>query len=177
MTEYRRANTPRATYFFTVNLAQRHGNRLLVDHIAALRAAFSLVKSRHPFRIDAMVVLPEHLHALWTLPADDCNFGFRWGLIKAAFSRCIPAGERRGNSRILRGERGIWQRRFWEHQIRDDRDFVAHADYLHYNPVKHGLVARTVDWPHSTFHRFVERGVYSRDWGVSDAINGLRFGE
>ena len=177
MTEYRRANTPGATYFFTVNLAERHGNRLLVDRIAALRAAFSLVKSRHPFRIDAMVVLPEHLHALWTLPADDCNFGLRWGLIKAAFSRCIPAGERRGNSRILRGERGIWQRRFWEHQIRDDRDFAAHADYLHYNPVKHGLVARVVDWPHSTFHRFVERGVYSRDWGVSDAANGLRFGE
>ncbi len=177
MTEYRRPNTPGATWFFTVNLAERHGNRLLVDHIDALRAAFSLVKSRHPFRIDAMVVLPEHLHALWTLPADDCNFGLRWGLIKAAFSRSIPAGERRGNSRILRGERGIWQRRFWEHQIRDDRDFATHADYLHYNPVKHGLVARVVDWPHSTFHRFVERGVYSRDWGVGNAANGLRFGE
>ena len=77
----------------------------------------------------------------------------------------------------MRGERGIWQRRFWEHQIRDEPDFAAHADYLHYNPVKHGLVARTVDWPHSTFHRFVERGVYSRDWGVSNAANGLRFGE
>jgi putative transposase len=177
MTEYRRANTPGATYFFTVNLAERRGNYLLVDRIDALRSALSLVKSLHPFRIDAMVVLPEHLHALWTLPPGDSNFGLRWGLIKAAFSRCIPAGERRRNSRVLRGERGIWQRRFWEHQIRDDQDFAAHADCLHYNPVKHDLATRAVDWPHSTFHRFVERGVYSRDWGVSDAMERLRYGE
>ena len=111
-----------------------------------------------------MVVLPDHWHALWTLPPDDADFGMRIGLIKSAFSRSLPSTEYRNPSRIARAERGIWQRRFWEHQIRDERDFAAHVDYIHFNPVRHGLVARAVDWPHTSFHRFVERGELSPEW-------------
>ncbi len=172
MTEYRRLHTPGATWFFTVNLLQRHGTSLLVDRFDDLRQAIRHVKARWPFRMDAMVVLPEHLHAIWTLPPDDKDFGVRWGLIKSRFSRAIPTGEWVRDSRISRGERGIWQRRFWEHQIRDEADLAAHLDYIHYNPVKHGLVARVRDWPHSTFHRYVEQGWYGIDWG-SPPTEGL----
>ena len=118
MTEYRRANTAGATWFFTVNLAERHGNRLLVDNIDLLRQVFRKVKQDHPFEIDAFVLLPEHLHCIWTLPDGDSDYKTRWALIKAGFSRRIPTGERRSESRVKRGERGIWQRRYWEHLIR-----------------------------------------------------------
>lgn len=152
------------TYFFTVNLAERKRS-LLVDYIEVLRASIRKVKAAHPFHIDAMVVLPDHLHALWTLPEGDTNYPMRWTLIKAGFSRCIPKGERCSVSRQMKGERGIWQRRYWEHLIRDDLDFARHADYIHYNPVKHGYVRCVSDWPYSTFHRYVEGGIYSKDWG------------
>ena len=165
MTQYRRPHTPGATWFFTVNLAQRRGNTLLVDHVDHLRESLRRVKQQHPFRIDAMVVLPEHLHAIWTLPPGDHAIGIRWGLIKSGFSRALPKTEHRRISRISRGERGIWQRRFWEHQIRDDADMTAHIDYIHYNPVKHGWAKRVADWPHSTFHRYVEKGWFGIDWG------------
>ena len=102
-----------------------------------------------------MVVLPEHLHAIWPLPPGDKDIDLRWGLVESRFSRAIPAGEYRRESRVSRGERGIWQRRFWAHQIRDEADLAAHIDY---NPVKHGWVTRIRDWPHSTFHRYVENG-------------------
>jgi putative transposase len=125
MTEYRRAKTQGATYFFTVNCAERHGNHLLVDSIDLLRQIFRKIKSEHPFETDAMVVLPEHLHCIWTLPPGDADYQTRWALIKAGFSRAIPVGERRSASRIKRGERGIWQRRYWEHLIRNDRDFES----------------------------------------------------
>ncbi len=164
MTEYRRAKIQGATYFFTVNCAERHGNHLLVDHIDLLRQIFRKVKSGHPFEIDAMVVLPEHLHCIWTLPPGDADYKTRWALIKAGFSRAIPAGDRRSASRIKRGERGIWQRRYWEHLIRDDRDFERHVDYIHWNPVKHGWARRVGDWPHSSFHAYVRRGIYPADW-------------
>jgi len=117
MTNYRRIYTPGATWFFTVNLAERKGNRLLVENIDCLRNAFEIVKTRHPFRIDAVVILPDHLHCIWTLPPNDTDFSVRWGLIKATFSRTIEKGERISTSRQKRGERGLWQRRFWEHQI------------------------------------------------------------
>jgi putative transposase len=123
------------------------------------------VKSRHPFHIDALVVLPDHLHAIWTLPEGDADYPKRWALIKAAFSRHLPKDERRNPSRIAKDERGIWQRRYWEHLIRDDRDYARHVDYIHYNPVKHAYVTRVADWPHSTFHRHVGRGLYPPDWG------------
>jgi len=119
---------PGATWFFTVNLAERKGNRLLVENIDCLRNAFDIVKTRHPFRIDAVVILPDHLHCIWTLPSNDTDFSTRWGLIKATFSRAIEKGERISKSRQKRGERGVWQRRFWEHQIRDEADFHRHID-------------------------------------------------
>jgi REP element-mobilizing transposase RayT len=119
MTEYRRLGTPGATWFFTVNLTERHGNTRLITHVAALRRSFALVRRRHPFHIEAIVILPDHLHYLWRLPDGDADNAIRWGLIKAGFSRALPGDERISASRRSRGERGIWQRRFWEHQIRD----------------------------------------------------------
>jgi putative transposase len=164
MTEYRRTWTKGATYFFTVNCAERHANHLLTDNIDLLRQSFRKVKQAHPFKIDAMVVLPEHLHCIWTLPENDADYKTRWGLIKSGFSRLIPSGERRSTSRIKRGERGLWQRRYWEHLIRDELDFEQHVDYIHWNPVKHGWVNLVKDWPHSSFHRFVRNGIYPMDW-------------
>jgi putative transposase len=172
---YRRANTAGATYFFTVNLADR-SSALLVDAVDVLRDAVRLVQRRHPFHIDAMVVLPDHLHALWTLPEGDAGFPQRWALIKAGFSRKLPKGERRSASRERKGERGIWQRRYWEHQIRDDNDFTRHVDYIHINPVKHGLAARPIDWPHSSIHRYVREGILPSDWAGGSTVEGL-FGE
>jgi putative transposase len=173
MTEYRRAKIEGATYFFTVNCAKRRGNKLLVEKIDKLRQVFRKVKEMHPFEIDAMVVLPEHLHCVWTLPQGDANFGMRWALIKAGFSRLIPPDERRSESRVKRGERGIWQRRFWEHMIRDEEDFSRHVDYIHWNPVKHGWVDQVSTWPYSSFHSYVRRGVYPLDWTCTsgDVLN------
>ena len=165
MTSYRRAYRAASTYFFTVNLADRQGT-LLVDHIDALREAVRYTCQRHPFAIDAMTVLPDHLHAVWTLPPGDADHSLRWRLIKGFFSRRIPHGEHRCLSRISKIERGIWQRRYWEHLIRDQNDLRRHVDYTHYNPVKHGHVSRAADWPHSTLHREVRAGRLSADWGV-----------
>ena len=145
MTEYRRAWLPGATWFFTVNLAERRGNWLLVERIDVLRTAFRSVRARHPFHLDAVVILPDHLHCVWTLPPGDTDFSTRWSLIKGHFSRAIEKGERVSQSRAKRGERGLWQRRFWEHLIRDQGDFNRHVDYVHWNPVKHGWVRRVAD--------------------------------
>ncbi|MEQ1530420.1 MAG: transposase [Methylococcales bacterium] len=171
MTDYRRAYVPGATWFFTVNLAERNGNRLLLDHINALGVAFRYAQQRHPFQMEAVVILPEHLHAIWTLPEGHSDFSVRWNLLKGHFSRSIAGGERRSASRIKRRERGIWQRRFWEHVVRDQQDFNNHVDYIHWNPVKHGHVERACDWPYSSFHRYVKQGIYSNDWGWHDEAN------
>lgn len=168
MRRYIRAHRSGGTFFFTVNLAERAGNRLLVSRIAALRDAFRTTLRAHPFRIDAIVVLPEHLHALWTMPEGDSDFSTRWSLIKARFSRSIEAGERRSASRVRRRERGLWQRRFYEHTIRDENDFARHVDYIHWNPVKHGWVRQACDWRYSSFHAFVRRGWLPGDWAASD---------
>ena len=165
MTQYRRAFIPGATWFFTVNLAERKGNRLLVDEVDTLRSVFRAVQAVHSFRIDAAVILPDHLHCVWTLPSGDSDFSTRWGLIKGNFSRAIEKRERVSESRRNRGERGIWQRRFWEHLIRDEDDFRRHADYIHWNPVKHGWVKTVADWPHSSFYAYLRRGVYGANWG------------
>jgi putative transposase len=163
MTDYRRNRVPGGTYFFTVNLHDRR-SRLLVQHIQALRAAVRHTQRRAPFHIDAWVVLPDHMHALWTLPEDDADYARRWNAIKTNFSRKIPPGEVRSASRVARRERGIWQRRFWEHTIRNDGDYAAHMDYIHFNPVKHGLADHVADWPFSSFHRAVASGLYPRNW-------------
>ena len=149
---YRRMRTPGASYFFTVNLENRILS-LLTDHINALREAFRTVKHRHPFHIDAIVVLPDHLHTIWTLPENDANYPSRWRLIKAQFSSSIGKQESVSASRKNKGERGIWQRRFWEHQIRDERDMEQHIHYIHNNPVKHGYCKKPEEWPFSSHRR------------------------
>ncbi|MBI3773533.1 MAG: transposase [Gammaproteobacteria bacterium] len=171
MTEYRRVRYPGATWFFTVGLAERRGNRLLVEKVDQLRLAFSEIQTNHPFQMDAVVILPDHIHCVWTLPPDDADYSMRWGLIKASFSRMLASTERRSDSRAKRGERGIWQRRFWEHLIRDEEDLARHIDYIHWNPVKHGHAARVADWPYSSFHRYVQQGKCPIDWGGGGASN------
>ncbi len=174
MPDYRRAYRPGGTYFFTVSLLQRHSNDLLVRNIDLLRDVVRDVQRQHPFIIHSWVTLPEHLRCVIELPEGDSDFSLRWRLIKLQFSKSIPKTERLSPVRAARGERGIWQRRFWEHVIRDERDFQAHMDYVHINPMKHGLVSRVQDWPYSTFHRLVESGVYSRDWAGGDVTLDYR---
>lgn len=164
MPNYLRAWRPGGTFFFTVNLLQRQGNDLLIRHIDVLRRVVMDVRRRHPFVIHGWVILPEHMHCVIELPPDDADFALRWRLIKMNFSKALPLTERRNASRQKRGERGVWQRRYWEHRIRDEADFLAHMDYVHINPVKHGWVKHVADWPYSTFHRLVKTGVYPADW-------------
>ena len=164
MPNYRRAWHPGGTYFFTVNLLERTGNDLLVRQIDLLRESVRKVRVKYPFTIHAWVVLPEHLHCVIELPIGDADFALRWRLIRTYFSKSLPKTELLSTARIRRGERGIWQRRYWEHLIRDERDFSAHMDYVHINPLKHGLVNQVVDWPFSTFHHLVSEGIYPRDW-------------
>ena len=176
MTNYRRHRITGGCYFFTVAIHDRR-LRLLTDHIEQLRVAFRTVKQHHPFGIDAIVVLPDHLHCIWTLPESDDDFSLRWRQIKTAFSRQIPFGERRSASRSEKGERGIWQRRYWEHAIRDDDDYQRHVDYIHFNPVKHGYVVQPAEWPYSSFRRFVRLGIYPHDWAESGEIELDGFGK
>jgi len=175
MPEYRRHYVPGACYFFTVNLADRRSD-LLIREIATLRHAVARTRRHHNFTIDAWVVLPNHLHAVWTLPDGDHDFSTRWATIKRLFSWGLPAGEARSASRAAKRERGLWQRRFWEHTIRDEQDFRAHVDYVHFNPVKHGLVARPADWPYSTLHRAIAEGAAPANW-TPDAPTEQTFGE
>jgi putative transposase len=167
MPRYVRARIPGGTYFFTVSTLERR-RALLTEHIGLLGACFRQVRSVRPFKIDAIVVLPDHLHCIWTLPEGDADFSSRWHAIKANFARQIPREESLSARRRKKGERGIWHRRFWEHAIRDERDWSNHADYIHFNPVKHGHVNRVRDWPHSSFHRFVRDGRYPIDWVAMD---------
>lgn len=166
MPNYRRAWRAGGTYFFTLTLRHRHGNDLLIRHIESLRHAVRIVRQKYPFKIHAWVVLPDHLHAVLELPPADSAFDLRWGLIKANFTRQLPKDERGSFARVSRGERTVWQQRFWEHRIRDEIDLERHIDYAHLNPVKHGLVDHPADWPYSTFHRYVSAGIYSDDWLV-----------
>lgn len=175
MPNYRRAFAPGGCWFFTVNLLDRR-SRLLIDEIDALRDATRRTQERFPFHIDAMVVLPSHMHAVWTLPPNDADFSLRWRQIKVRFAKSMPKGERLSPVRQARGERGIWQRRFWEHLIRDEADYARHVEYCYINPVKHGLVSRVQDWPYSSFHRDVRAGVFPEDWAGDVAQPGA-FGE
>ena len=173
MPDYRRWRVAGGSYFFTVNLLDRR-RRLLIEHVESLRAAFHKVKCDHPFHIDAVVVLPEHLHCVWTLPEGDADFSTRWRLIKGEFSRALPEeGEKRSASRVKHGERGVWQWRFWEHVIRDDRDYARHVEYMHFNPVKHGLAKRPMDRPHSSIPDYVRRGIVPADWGTDGTVEDM----
>lgn len=179
MHETIRPETAGATYFFSLTLQDR-SRRWLVDHVDDLRQAFRDVRARHAFDIEAIVVLPEHLHAIWRLPVDDADFSTRWMLIKQGFTQAL---QEKGlpeaspdASRRVKGEKPVWQRRFWEHQLRDEEDLRRHVDYIHFNPVKHGWVMRAADWPFSSIHRYVRDGSLPADWGISAPIDG-QFGE
>ena len=175
MPDYRRARHPGGTYFFTLTLLRRRDNDLLIRHIERLREAVRTVHRAHPFEIHGWVVLPDHLHCVVQLPEGDADFTLRLRLIKAGFSKSLLRTEWLSAVRRRRGERGIWQRRFWEHLIKDEADYRAHMDYVHINPVKHGLVKRVADWPYSTFHRLVSKGVYPMDWAGSDGAEALGY--
>ena len=175
MVRYRRNHVPGGTYFFTVTLADRRST-VLVDRSDALRAAFRATKATAPFGIDAIVILPDHLHAILTLPEGDADYPNRWRRIKGHFtSTVIAAGLPLAPD--ANGEYRVWQRRYWEHTIRDEDDFARHVDYIHINPVKHGLVACVADWPHSSFHRYVRNGHFPKDWAGSAAADAQGFGE
>ena len=168
--QYRRAKAAGSSYFFTLVTHDRRPILCEPENIDLLRDSFRRVKQQHPFAIDAIVILPNHLHCIWTLPTKDADFSTRWRLIKSWFSRrCQNKFQGKiSASRHSKGEKAVWQRRFWEHLIRDERDFDRHVDYIHYNPVHHGLVSKIKDWQYSSFHRYVQRGVYELDWGSEE---------
>jgi putative transposase len=174
MVRYRRNFVPGGSYFFTVTLADRRSSAL-VDYIDAVRAAFRAGRRERPFAIDAIVILPDHLHSIFTLPPGDADFSGRWRRIKGHFSnQVIAAGaaiKRRPN-----GEYALWQRRFWEHTIRNEDDFARHVDYIHFNPVKHGLVSRVRDWPYSSLHLYVRQGLLAEDWAGDASEGGPGYG-
>ncbi len=165
---YRRAAAAGATYFFTLVTHERQ--RLFDDatNIDRWRRAVTKVQRTRLFSVDAEVILPDHLHVLWTLPDHDSDYATRIRLAKTAFTKSLDLS-RSGSSNVSRkakGERDVWQRRYWEHMIRDERDFRVHLDYIHYNPVKHGFVARATDWPWSTLRDWIDRGAYEPSWGA-----------
>jgi putative transposase len=174
MSRYVRANVRGSIFFFTVVLAQRPSD-LLFNEIDRLRRVYQAVRQRRPFETVAICVLPDHIHAVWELPEGDADFSTRWSLIKSGFSRGLA--QQRSTSKLIRREKGIWQRRYWEHAIRNDADLERHVDYIHFNPVKHGHVTRVSDWPHSSFHRYVERGLLTVDWGGDLRSIAGSFGE
>jgi putative transposase len=178
MSDYRRCYVPGGSYFFTV-VTERRAAILANDSARdCLRNAIRHCQQHLPFRVDALVILPDHIHAVWTLPPDDCNYSKRWGIIKKHFTQnwlALGGAEQSVTaSRLRYRRRGIWQRRFWEHALRDELDYQNHLDYLHFNPVKHGLVKNVLDWPYSSFQRWVEQGTYPERWGSqSEGYAGL----
>ena len=158
--QYRRSLAPGGCYFFTVvtnNRKKIFTNDRTVD---VLREAFKQIKDKRPFEIDAMVVMPDHLHCIWSLPGNDADYSTRWRLIKTWFTKHCNEGLKN------RSKQTVWQKRYWEHQIKDDKDYEQHVDYIHYNPVKHGFVTKPIDWPYSSLKGFVEKGVFPENWGA-----------
>ena len=168
MVNYRRMRAPGATYFFTATLRDRRSG-LLAAHADVLREAFRHVRRKRSFTIEAIVVLPDHLHAIWRLPMGDADYSGRWRAIKARFTRSLVRHGVRIN-RDRRGEYNLWQRRFWEHLIRDDGDFARHVDYIHLNPVKHALVTNPFHWRLSSIHAYARRGIIGSEWRGSDLV-------
>lgn len=181
MPNYRRARTLGGTFFFTIVTYRRQQIFVGDDVINELRNVVKEVKQKHPFQIDAWVLLPDHMHCIWTLPEGDDAYSKRIGMIKAKFTSRVKHKFERSEfiteSKIRYRESTIWQRRFWEHEIRGEKDFEHHIDYIHYNPVKHGIVKNVFDWPYSTFHRYVEKGVYSPNWAGVGFKEFTGFGE
>lgn len=169
---YRRAKTKGGTYFFTVVTHARKNILCAEKNVKLIKDAFKKVTKDHPFNIDAFVLLPDHFHCVWTLPENDNDFSTRLRLTKSYFTRKCDARykTKASNSRAKKKEQSIWQRRFWEHQIKNEKDYEAHVDYIHFNPVKHGYANSPYEWKHSTFHRYVEKGIYGADWSANDEI-------
>jgi putative transposase len=175
---YRRSQQSGGSFFFTLVTYERQPILTRPDHIDRLRAAFKREIEKYPFALDAIVILPDHLHALWHLPEGDRDFSGRWSRIKRYFSiGCVGATAEQSDSRRQKRERMVWQRRFWEHTIRDEEDWRRHIDYIHFNPVKHGYARSAGEWPHSSFQRCVQKGWYAPDWGRIEPteIQGFNF--
>ena len=167
MPNYRRTRAGGATYFFTVVTYQRRPLLCLDENRSILKDVIAEVANKYPFIVDAWVLLPDHMHCIWTMPGADGDYSIRWALIKREFTkreRMTPESGMRCR------EKALWQQRFWEHQIRDEGDYKIHMDYIHFNPVKHGLAKSPRDWPHSTFHKCVRQGLYKADWGYGGDI-------
>jgi putative transposase len=182
MSRYRRDITPGGTFFFTLVSYRRQPILCDVAMRDALRRAIVSTREKHPFTVDAWVLMPDHLHCIWTLPEGDADYAKRWGQIKRRVSRECGNGYKRHEwlsmSKQRHRESTLWQRRYWEHRIRDEKDFAGHMDYIHYNPVKHGLCARPDLWPWTTLHRYIREGVYPQDWaGRATDFNECDFGE
>ena len=178
MPDYCRVYQKGGTYFFTVVTHQRAPIFSDANSVSLLKECIGEVSAIHPFMVDAFVILPDHIHTIWGLPEDDYDYSVRWKKIKAMFSK--KYGRYRSDlaySLSKKGERGIWQRRFWEHLIRDQEDYDRHLDYIHYNPVKHNFAISATDWEASSFVEFVNKGAYQIDWGqnVSKELQGLDF--
>jgi len=175
MVNYRRIYIEGGTYFFTVTLKNRHAN-FLTSYIDELRESFAFVKEQQPFKIIAIVILPEHIHCIWQLPAGDDNYSDRWKAIKSRFTRSLIklGAELHKNNR---GEYDLWQARYWEHAIRNEADLSQHIDYIHFNPVKHGWADSVKDWPYSSFHRYVANEQLPANWGSSEIDTLNDYGE
>lgn len=174
MPNYTRVYSPGATWFFTLVTYDRKPLLTSGHALSCLRDALERTRARYPFRIDAICVLPDHLHCLWTLPPGEKDFSRRWNMVKGLFTKRYLAtapGDERNASRRRTGEAAVWQRRFWEHVIRDDDDYARHLDYIHYNPVKHGHVSLPLDWQWSSFHRYLRLGWYEAHWGAEEPLS------
>ncbi len=167
MPNYLRNFIKGGTFFFTVVTYMRYPIFEEDSAISLLTDCFNRVIKIYPFEVDAIAILPDHLHTIWTLPDGESDFSLRWKQIKSSFSRGYlgPRYQNLSESMYHKGEKGIWQRRFWEHTIRDQTDFNRHCDYIHYNPVKHGLTESPLQWKYSSFEKFVQKGLYPNDWG------------
>jgi putative transposase len=175
MVQYRRNHEPDGLYFFTVTLKNRN-TTLLTEHIDKLKKSLQRVQKENAYETKAIVVLPEHIHTIWKMPGEDQNYSLRWRKIKSYFTHSlntlgVPIAKN------TRGEFNIWQSRFWEYTIRNERDFENHVNYIHYNPVKHGLVNHVRDWPYSSFHRYVRQRILDLDWGSACESNDRDYGE
>ena len=168
MSNYRRTNIPGGTYFFTVVTHNRAPIFINEWRVEVMRQALRKVMVVRPFQIDAIVVLPEHLHCIWRMPDGDADYSSRWREIKKAASRQIDTTTNNRNERM------VWQRRFWEHAIRDENDWRRHVDYIHFNPVKHGLVSSPGEWPYSSFRKFVSAGWYDVGWGAGGLPDNIK---
>ncbi|HEV2917546.1 MAG TPA: transposase [Candidatus Babeliales bacterium] len=159
MSQYRRFYQSGGNYFFTLVTYHRRFLFANPENVKQFKIAINKVKKKYPFSLNAIVILPDHLHCLWKLPENDKDFSTRWRLIKRYFSMEMKTSVNHRN------EKEVWQRRFWEHIIRNENDWQKHMDYIHYNPVKHGLVKSPRDWTDSSFNYWVEKGIYEKDWG------------